>query len=195
MQLLDPPEESRRALERPAPMPLVSGAAGALLNTRAWLNAVLKRPYQPPSDAAIVAFPEEAGRADVVRAAYPAGGLALSVARTRWLGAFRIEGSSGDASIATAERVAQAVFAVGEAAPAFVARGSGERGVYGVRDFARGRRASQWPHWLDAMQCWVQPPFIGFVTVCAFGAPAQQVLRADAAANVRWFDRTAPGGG
>src|SRR5277367_5703953 len=73
MQLIRPPEASEWALEaaaRGSLPPTDGGAAFAVVSAKSWVKMILKDPYSYPENTPFLAFRQENGAFDVIRARY-----------------------------------------------------------------------------------------------------------------------------
>jgi hypothetical protein len=168
--LLHPPPESRRAMRVAAtwigPWTNPTAAAGAVADSRTWIDVMLQPHAQPPRGTLFVALPREYGRWDVVRTEYTAGALRIHVAQARHLMTVRLCGARtgrGEPPLVLAEELARVIFNMPERIelrPVGRFRG----GDYGEQDPAGPPAlAPDGTHWHDVLSWWVSRDDVAFV--------------------------------
>jgi hypothetical protein len=193
LQLIATPAASGAALQaagRGAPPPNPPEAAFAAESARSWAETMLKPAFAPPRGTAFLAFKQEAGVCDVVRARYKVDRYEIEVAQTIHVIAVRISGGPGPAGasdLARAEGAAKALLAQDDRFK-FERVGPFAHGVFGRQDVAvRGRVDAEWPHWVDALHWWSRGGEVGFVTVKATGGPTRALIGPAEDLNLHWF--------
>lgn len=198
LQLIDPPEASRQALAaaRTAPPELDPRLGQVIVASRGWLYEMLAEPWRPPAEAELLPFRDEAGQADVLRAAWEVGSLRFEAAQTRHLVSVAVRGLE--------ER--------GHDPPALIATGfvmllTGrgpdrvhlmEVGKVGARTVGHQDlevitvQTPGWASWLEAVRWWVDDTSAGILAVKLPGGPTQASISGGAEENRAWFPPPAP---
>ncbi len=189
--LLFPPEESVRLIgdvAAGAPRPPLRGAAAYVRAALGDAAALLRPPYRPPASA-LVAFPREGDRLDVMRALWTtADGRRLHMGQTRFVIAVWGKGLTPDG--AAPDAVDGAARLILDLPPdyslALWGRATGRS--FGGRDPEReGWEDADWPHWRDELRWWSGEGRLAFVTLKASGGPTRQPISYDPDENSDWF--------
>jgi hypothetical protein len=190
MQLIRPPEASERALEAAAggSLPLNDGgAAFAVVSAKSWVKMILKDPYSYPENTPFLAFRQENGAFDVIRARYHAGGLEIEVAETFQIISIKIKGFRFRTAVTNHDRALEAAETLLRTTQPirFETAGVFEKGAWGRQAQAPGPPG--WPFWEDELRWWDNGE-IGFITLKAAGGPTQGVISPSEGMNLHWFD-------
>jgi hypothetical protein len=193
LQLIRTPAASRRVLEAAAagnPPAVPPEAEFAIASAKSWVKAVVQDAYQPPVGTPFLAFPQENGLCDVVRALYQVGGTEIELAQARYLFSLKLTGfrdTPGAADEKRAQEAARRVLVKGDQFR-FTRDGAFGTGSYGRQDVAAaGRVDPAWPHWADVLRWWCEGTAIGFLTLKAAGGPTKAVIAPTEGLNRRWF--------
>lgn len=175
-----------------APAPARREAAAVSI-ARRWLGVLLKPPFEPPPRTPFLAFAEEGGRADVVRAAWGVGRLRVEMARTRYLIAVKVDrdGEPDKPVERRAEAAATALFRT-TARFSFKRLGEDETGSFGERNLALAGSHVPGLSWVDSMHFWAKERRIGFLMMRASGGATREFIGADEGLNRVWFDPREP---
>lgn len=195
LQLISIPIASRVVLDaalQGVPAPVPPNAEFPLVSAKSWVQGLLKDAYRPPNDTPFVAFPQENGLCDVIRAVYKIHGSEVEIAQSRHLMSITIRGfrgSTGASDKLRAEEAARLFFALPHA-PQLDKGGSFGSGAWGKQAVPpSGPIDPDWPHWGDEIRWWTNASDVGFITLKAAGGPTKQPIAPAEAMNQRWFSR------
>jgi hypothetical protein len=194
-QLIEAPASSCKLLEaaqkgqRP---PLPVGAEAALGEARSWAAVILTKPFAPLPVVPFVAFKQEGGVCDVVRAEYTVREVKLAIAQSAHLIAVAACGLEDPAKGSELERVEAAASKLLVCPPPLKferleALGEGSCGKRTLPP--SGPVDAEWPHWQDRLRYFTtKQGAIGFVTVKASGGPTRGVIGVAEGLNRVWFE-------
>lgn len=193
LQLIATPVASRVVLDaatRGTSAPVPANAQFPLVSAKSWVQELLTDAYRPPNDTPFVAFPQENGLCDVIRAVYKIHGREVEIAQSRHLMSITIRGFRGSPAASDkqrAEEAARQLFTLGNAIH-FEKGGSFGAGVWGKQGTPpSGPIDRDWPHWADKIRWWTNTSDVGFITLKAAGGPTKAPIAPAEAMNKNWF--------
>ena len=189
LQLVQPPRSSLEVLAavakgRTAPAAPPS-ASFPITQARGWAKNLLNAPFAPGPDVLFLAFPREAERFDVVRAAYRVGDYQVEIAESVHVLSVRLRGRGLDTGGAVERASAAARLALKAPDILFRAQGTLGAGEWGTRE---GVHEGEWPRWDEQLRFWTDGGDVGFITLKGSGKPTSALITPDDEANIHWFE-------
>jgi len=194
LQLIQTPASSRRALEEAARQRNTAVEPRLLIpidSAQSWARAILNSAYDFPRDTPFLAFPQEDGLCDVIRAVYRVGDREVEIAQSVHLISIKIKGNLPDtqtsSNLRRTEEIARTIL-TGPERFHFEETGSFRSGTCGrqVPRFGNDIPPGA-PNWVDELRWWSSGDEVGFVTLKADGGPTKALISPTEGMNKFWF--------
>jgi hypothetical protein len=155
-----------------------------LVQARSWSNTILTDEMEFPTSAPFLAFEQEAGRCDVIRARHAHEGAIMDLAQTTDTFSVRLTPCRDSVDV-VARKALRLPFVAN-----FRRLGATKDVVFGDRDTTTTPAVSPgWPHWIDALHWWTSADSVGFISLKAAGGPTRAAISAEESLNRNWFSR------
>ena len=192
IQLIETPSSSREALQASANRPVNAEPRFIfpIDSARSWVREVLNEHWSYPPKTAFIAFPQEAGVADVIRAGYQTKDAEIEIAQTFHILSIRVripDRGSRQPAVKMAEELARRLFNQPDRMR-FEESGPFDGGAWGKQISTRDPSTPPgWPNWVDELRWWSKGNDVGFLTLKAAGGPTKALISPAPALNVKWF--------
>jgi len=193
MQLIEMPPASRQTLEtrdRHSSDKVDPKLEFPIESAKSWVREMLNEQWVYSPNTPFVAFPQENGAADVIRAHYIVDGSDVDIAQTLYIISIRVQTSTHSTTsigAKSAQEFARKIFNEPERMR-FEASGSFDAGKWGTQISTRDPNTPPgWPNWIDDLRWWQTETSIGFVTIKSVGGPTKASISVAPEQNKHWF--------